>query len=247
MAAAPIPTYQKLTTVEALRKLINESYAKEISEGQVYDPRDIQRFNENDDYAGMFVEHGQYGKTFDEKKALKVFHDAMSWRKANNIYDISTSAFPAEYFDRRAIYFQSSDVNNAPILLCLIRKLNKGREDNEAVKRFITYNFEEHIRANPGQRITIFFDMSETGLSHLDYDLVKHVINCLIYYYPAILSYMLVYKLPFVLRAAWKLIKSWLPAETQNAVIFADEKTVINYVTPEKIPEEVGSTAAAKK
>ena len=53
------------------------------------------------------------------------------------------------------------------LVLYLIRKLNKGREDNEAVKRFITYNFEEHIRKNPGQRMTIFFDMSETGLSHL--------------------------------------------------------------------------------
>lgn len=49
----------------------------------------------------------------------------------------------------------------------LIRKFNKGQEDNEAVKRFITYNFEEHVRAHPGQRIVILFDMTETGLSHL--------------------------------------------------------------------------------
>ncbi len=49
----------------------------------------------------------------------------------------------------------------------LIRKFTKGEEDNEAVKRYITYNFEEHIRAYPGQRITILFDMTETGLRHL--------------------------------------------------------------------------------
>ncbi len=49
----------------------------------------------------------------------------------------------------------------------LIRKFNKGQEDNEAVKSFITYNFEEHIRVHPGQRIIILFDMTETGLRHL--------------------------------------------------------------------------------
>ena len=49
----------------------------------------------------------------------------------------------------------------------VVRTFHKGQEDNEAVKRFITYNFEEHIRAHPGQKIVILFDMSETGLSHL--------------------------------------------------------------------------------
>ncbi len=34
----------------------------------------------------MFVQHGQYGKAFDEKKALRIFHDAMVWRKENNVY-----------------------------------------------------------------------------------------------------------------------------------------------------------------
>ena len=49
----------------------------------------------------------------------------------------------------------------------VVRTFNKGQEDNEAVKRFITYNFERHIRRHPGQTIVILFDMSETGLKHL--------------------------------------------------------------------------------
>jgi len=34
----------------------------------------------------MFIQHGQYGKTFDEKKALRLFHEAMIWRKQNKAY-----------------------------------------------------------------------------------------------------------------------------------------------------------------
>jgi hypothetical protein len=49
----------------------------------------------------------------------------------------------------------------------VVRALNKGYEDNEAIKRFITYNFENHIREYPGQKIVILFDMSETGIAHL--------------------------------------------------------------------------------
>jgi len=63
-------------------------------------------------------------------------------------------------------------------LICIvnfvIRTFNKGQEDNEAVKRFITYNFEEHIRAHPGQRIVILFDMTETGLRHLVSSIFNH-------------------------------------------------------------------------
>lgn len=49
----------------------------------------------------------------------------------------------------------------------VVRTFNKGELDNEMVKRFMAYNFEEHIRTHPGQRIVILFDMTDTGLRHL--------------------------------------------------------------------------------
>lgn len=49
----------------------------------------------------------------------------------------------------------------------VVRTFNKGQEDNEAVKRFIIYNFERHTRRYPGQKLVILFDLSETGLKHL--------------------------------------------------------------------------------
>ncbi len=49
----------------------------------------------------------------------------------------------------------------------VVRAFNKGYEDNEAIKRFITYNFEKHVREYPGQKIIILFDMSGAGISHL--------------------------------------------------------------------------------
>jgi hypothetical protein len=49
----------------------------------------------------------------------------------------------------------------------VVRAFNKGHEDNEAIKRFMTYNLEKHVREYPGQKIVILFDMSEAGIRHL--------------------------------------------------------------------------------
>ncbi|CAF4942651.1 unnamed protein product, partial [Rotaria sp. Silwood1] len=58
----------------------------------------------------------------------------------------------------------------------LFEFLNKGDENNEAIKRFITYNLQNHFREYPCQKIAILINMSEAGLRHLDYDLVKFII-----------------------------------------------------------------------
>ncbi len=59
---------------------------EQISEGQVYDARDIQRFNEVDGYTLMFIQHGQFGTSFDQDRALRVFDGSLSWRKRHNVY-----------------------------------------------------------------------------------------------------------------------------------------------------------------
>lgn len=63
------------------------------------------------------------------------------------------------------IFFVSSIVSY--LVHLIIRNFDKGVDNNDAVKRFETYLFEEQIRNHPGQRMVIFFDMSDTGLRHL--------------------------------------------------------------------------------
>ena len=104
---------------------------EEIADGQEYDPRDIQRFKEIDEYATMFIQHGQFQAEFDLDRALRIFHGAMTWRKRHHVYgkmracsifillflslDISPNEFPSHYFDRHAIYFRNQDTNNHPL------------------------------------------------------------------------------------------------------------------------------------
>ncbi|CAM4800151.1 unnamed protein product [Rotaria magnacalcarata] len=240
--ASPIPIFKTLISVENFRALINDHFQKQISDGQQYDRRDIQRFNHIDEYTLMFIQHGQFGTTFDKNRAFHIFDAAMTWRKTNNVYDVSTDEFPAEYFDRNAIYFKNRDMHNHPLLHFVVRTFNKGQEDNEAVKRFMIYNFEKHVRRHPGEKIVIIFDLSETGLRNLDYELVRFIIGCSQIYYPGLLAYMIEYKMPFILTAAWKIIRSWLPSEAEQFIKFADTKSITQFVRPDQLSVEMGGT-----
>ncbi|CAF3610991.1 unnamed protein product [Rotaria sordida] len=238
--ASSIPTFATLISVDRFRELVNKHFEKEINENELYDPHDIQRFNEVDEYTLMYIQHGQFGPDFDADRALQIFNISMSWRKSHNVYDVSTNEFPADYFDRNGIYFKNRDMSNYPLLHFDVRTFKKGQEDNETVKRFITYNFERHIRRHPGEKIVILFDLSETGLRNLDLDLVKFIISSVQIGYPGLLAYMMIYKMPFILQAVWRLIRSWLPAEAEQFIKFVDAKSITQYVQPDQLSIAMG-------
>lgn len=47
--------------------------------------------------------------------------------------------------------------------------------------------------------MTIFFDMTETGLSNLDMEYTKYLIGLCKNYYPHFLNYILIFEMPWVL------------------------------------------------
>ncbi|CAF0933238.1 unnamed protein product [Rotaria sordida] len=241
--ASSIPQFQTLITVEEFRKLVNEHFEKQISEGQLYDARDIERFNTVDLYTLMFIQHGQFGTSFNQERALHVFNAAMSWRKRHNVYDISTDEFPAEYIDRQVVYFKNNDKYHHRLLHIIISKFNKGRENKDTVKRFLTYNFEQQVREYPGEKIVILFDMSGTGIGNLDYDLVKFLIASMQLLYPGLVAYILLFNMPFLLSAAWKLIRTWLASEAGQFVKYANNKSIGDFIPPDQLPVKMGGTA----
>ena len=76
----------QVTPFELLESTVSALCIEHIAEGVEYDARDIERFRTVDEYATMFIQYGQYGKTFDEAKALQQFHDVMHWRQQNKAY-----------------------------------------------------------------------------------------------------------------------------------------------------------------
>ncbi len=34
----------------------------------------------------MFIQHGQFGTSFNQDRALRIFDESLSWRKKQNVY-----------------------------------------------------------------------------------------------------------------------------------------------------------------
>lgn len=73
-----------------------------------------------------------------------------------------------------------------------------------------------------------------------DLDFVRFILNCLKYYYPGVLAYLLVLEIPWVLNAAWRIVKSWLDSSAQKKIIFVDKKAIKEYIDPDNLPPHVG-------
>ncbi len=70
--------------------------------------------------------------------------------------------------------------------------------------------------------------------------MVKFLVNCLKFYYPQMLAYLLVYDIPFILNAAWRLVKSWLDPVAQKMIVFVGKTTIQQYIDVDNLPKAMG-------
>uniref|UniRef100_A0A8C1YF78 Motile sperm domain containing 2 n=1 Tax=Cyprinus carpio TaxID=7962 RepID=A0A8C1YF78_CYPCA len=109
-------------------------------------------------------------------------------------------------------------------------------------KRYVAFWLERYAKREPGMPLTVVFDMSESGLSNIDMDFVKYIINCFKVYYPKFLSKMIMYEMPWIMNAAWKIVKTWLGPEAISKLKFVTKSDIQTYVGPEHLPPHMGGT-----
>lgn len=83
-----------------------------------------------------------------------------------------------------------------------------------------------------GDQISLFFDMIDAGLSNLDMELTKYLIGLFKNYYPNFLNYIIILEMPWVLNAAFNIIKSWLPAKAIPKIKFVKKSNLKEFVHP---------------
>ncbi|KAK3854841.1 hypothetical protein Pcinc_038699 [Petrolisthes cinctipes] len=104
----------------------------------------------------------------------------------------------------------------------------------EVLKKFFIYWLERLEREENGEWITVFFDMCDTGMKNMDMELIQYMINLFKNYYPWILNYIIVFEMPWLLSAMWKIIKTWLPPKSIEKIKFVDKKSLKEFVSPDQ-------------
>lgn len=215
-----------------LRTEFEEKFKEQLS-GDTYDGRDVTRFREDDTYAKCFI-RSFVEKDGDLKEALDHVDQTFVFRKSISLNDLKEDSFPSELKERDFLYWKGVNNQDQKILYFKVVKHKKGQMVEE-VKRFIAYYFDKYQREETGRRIVLIFDFTGAGVTNMDMDIVKYIISCFSNYFPSLLSYILLFEMPMLLSAAWKIIQTWLSESQKKKIKLVKKKDMPNYINDDQL------------
>ncbi|EEB06186.1 sec14 cytosolic factor family protein [Schizosaccharomyces japonicus yFS275] len=91
------------------------------------------------------------------------------------------------------------------------------------------------------RKVNVVFDLTNFGISNMDYTFVKFLATCLDNYYPESLGCCIVHHSPWVFRSIWRIIKGLLNPQIAKKIIFTQNvKQLSEYISMDVIPEDIG-------
>lgn len=213
-------------TVADVRALF-EAKLKEVPTD--FHPLDLERVKD-DKYLKRILSHTEK----DVKHAADMLWEILSWRKSVGAADINESNIRLDYVKEGVFFPRGRDVDGSLLLIFKAKMHIKGQRDYEELKRIMIYWFDRVEREESGKPITMFFDMEGAGLSNMDMELVKYLITLFKSYYPYFLNYIIIFNMPWVLSAAFKVVKTLLPAKAVEKMKFTNKDNLKEFVAPEQ-------------
>jgi hypothetical protein len=218
--------------IPEFREKFKKKYEKELSSG-VYDDRDVQRFSTDDIYAGCFL-RTIYAKG-DPDKALDNVHECLKFRKDIALNDLTDESFPLEGLQKNANYYKGTDKDGHPIMYINVKENTAKADQQQLLKNYIAYKFEEHHKVNPGQMVVVMMDMSGASTSNVSIDISKYIIACFTNYFPTFLAYMINYEMPTLLSGIWSVISAFLKGDQKKKLLVLRKKDIKNYIPEEHL------------
>ncbi|XP_039287227.1 motile sperm domain-containing protein 2 isoform X2 [Nilaparvata lugens] len=219
------PTAQDVVDLRSriLQKLESEHGSAEGS----FHPADMSRILDSDDWLNRILVHHD----LDMKEALNMVFEACQWRKDNKVNEICEQNINMDYMKEGHVFVRNRDLDGKSLLIFKWKKHVKGKWDFEEIKRCVIYWFERLERMNNGDQITLFFDMADSGLNNVDMEFTKYLIGLCKLYYPNFLNNILIFEMPWILNAAFRAIKAWLPAKGVAKLKFVQKSNLKEYVS----------------
>lgn len=223
--------------VDEVRHKFFEVFKDNIQK-DVYDKRDLERLRLENDYVCSFLRH-QAGSV---EKASEMVDVSLRWRKELAVNDLTEQTFPRALHEAGIIFYHNYDKNGHPILHIAVARFRKDLFQLILAKQLLAWHIEKVFLQHPGRRIVVLLDMTNAGLSNVDIDLIKFQVRCFTTYYPAILAYMLVFEMPWVLNAIWNIIKKLLNAEQQRHVLLVKKPQMLQYIDRDQLFVHMGGS-----
>ncbi|CAL8290044.1 unnamed protein product [Lota lota] len=240
MAQADMPE-----TPESMQKKIEETRERVRLE---YDPEnsgryervDVQRLLEDDGFVAGYLE----SKRCVVGDAVKMIDESLQWRKELRVNDITEDSLQRSFLEAGMHYFRGYDKEGHKLFWFRLKIQAKDGRTLQEKKRYLAFWLERFVRHEPDSLLTTVFDMSESGLGNVDMDFLRFLINCFQVYYPRLLAKIIIFELPWIMNAAWKIVKSWLGPDAIDKLKFVSRSDVQTYIEVEQLPLHMGGTDA---
>lgn len=161
-----------------------------------FHPVDIDRVRNDDLWCTRFLE--MYD--LDMKISFDKLWSTCIWRQKFGANDLDENSVRLDYLNDGFIFTRNYDLDGHPLLIFKTKKHIKGSKDMNEVLKVLVYWVERIQREKHLNKITVFFDMDGTGLSNMDLEFIKMIIETFKMYYPNCLNYILVFELAWVLN-----------------------------------------------
>ncbi|XP_048350164.1 motile sperm domain-containing protein 2 [Sphaerodactylus townsendi] len=207
-----------------------------------YDSRDVERLQQDNTWVDNFLiwRHDSVDET------LKMIDESFQWRKEYTVHDLTESSLPKWIFEIGALYLHGYDKEGSKIFWFRVKLHTKDAKTQFEKKKLVAFWLERYARREHGKPLTVVFDMAETGLSNMDLDFVRYIISCFKVYYPNYLTKIVIFELPWIMNAAFKLVKTWLGPDAVGFLKTVSKNDIQEYISAEYLPPHMGGTDTFK-
>lgn len=220
--------------IQILREHVNLHITENGSD--LFHPKDVERFMKQDDYVSRFFMHCTDMPNDHIKNTVEMVIRSFKYRLERNIRDLTSNDLGEDLKAKGSLYLRNRDKDGKQLLIFDVKKHVKGVVPMEEMQKVFLYFLERIDRESEDGMVTIVFDCQGCGLKNMDMEFIRYMIDVLKDYFPQVLNYILVLDMPWVLNAAWKIIKAWLPAAGVRKIKFVNKNTVDEYVIPDQKP-----------
>ncbi|XP_017893126.1 motile sperm domain-containing protein 2 isoform X2 [Ceratina calcarata] len=196
-----------------------------------FHPADVTRVKENNNWLKRFLEHNENNM----QESYNMLWDTCAWRSKFGTNEITEDNVKKEYLDVGLCFIHGKDKDGKTMFVIRCKLHTRGSKDFNELQRLVVYWFERLERETNGNQISLFFDMSESGLSNMDMEFIRYLIGLCKNYYPNFLNYIIIFEMPWILNTAFKIIKSWLPPKAIPKIKFVHKSSINEFVDPNDV------------
>ncbi|XP_064472808.1 motile sperm domain-containing protein 2-like [Ornithodoros turicata] len=228
--------YWVQVTPEQIRDLRQHFLDTWNEEDDLYYPDDVKRLRESDDFCRRVITHVRLDMTI----AHKLLNYSLKWRKFVNIQDVKEEKLMKEIFQRAALFPYNKDKCGCHILMLRLKLYSKNLVPSEELKQTLLFFLEKMYNEIGAKRITMLFDCTDAGIGNVDLDMVRFILNTFLKRYPLGMGYVIVYDMPWLFTAAWKIIKGWLIPEAAARIKMVNKDQIKEYIDEKNLPVRMG-------